>query len=544
MAGLGGEFDYVIVGAGSAGCVLANRLSADPRASVCLIEAGRSDRAPLTRLKVDLPAGNTLLLSSRAFNWSYLYEGAEGLHHAMIPAHRGRLTGGSSAVNGMVYMRGNPRDYDAWAAAGNPGWGFQDVLPYFKRQENHEAGADEFHGVGGELNVARLRWLNPLTRAFLAGAGETQFPLNPDFNGARQEGFGAHEVTQKNGQRWSAARAFLDPALHRPNLTVLHEALTLRVTLDGRRATGVAVRIGGAERDIKARREVILAAGAFNSPQILMLSGIGAPERLSPHGIAVRHALPGVGANLHDHPSAWVHMEDRSGRSFAVSLRALPWLAGAAVAYALARRGPFTSNVVEAGAFLRTRDEGEPPDVQFVFMPAVKDFNRWLARTHAFGISVTLLRPKSRGHVALRSPDPADPPALHPRFLDNADDIDRLVAGIHVARQVLSAPAFAAARGNEIRPGAQVTSRAGLVDYMRRNLATAFHPVGTCKMGPRDDEMAVVDARLRVHGIAGLRVVDASIMPQVTSGNTNAPTMMIAERGAEFIRTDAMTASH
>jgi choline dehydrogenase-like flavoprotein len=527
-------FDYVIVGAGSAGCVLANRLSADPRFTVCLIEAGRSDRPPLTRLKVNLPAGNTMLLSSRDFNWSYLYEGAEGLHHATIPAHRGRLTGGSSALNGMVYMRGNPRDYDGWAAAGNPGWGYEDVLPYFKRQEHHEGGADPFHGTGGELNVARLRWLNPLTRAFLAAAGETQLAANDDFNGARQDGVGAHEVTQKNGRRWSAARAFLDPALHRPNLAVLHKALTLRVLLAGHRATGVAVRVGGAVREIAARREVILAAGAFNSPQILMLSGIGPPERLKPHGIEVRHALPGVGGNLHDHPSAWVHVEDRSARSFALSARALPWLAGAAVTYALMRRGPFTSNVVEAGGFIRTRRDDEAPDIQFVFMPAVKDFNRWLARTHAFGLSATLLRPKSRGYVALRSADPADPPALHPRFLDNEEDVDRLVAGIRAARQVLAAPAFAAARGAEIRPGAAVETRAGLETYLRNNLATAFHPAGTCKMGPREDGEAVVDSRLRVHGIERLRIIDASIMPSVTSGNTNAPTMMIAERGAEL----------
>ncbi|MGH7189667.1 MAG: GMC family oxidoreductase [Acetobacteraceae bacterium] len=298
------EFDYVIVGAGSAGCVLANRLSADPRVSVCLIEAGRSDRAAWTRFKVNLPAGNTLLLSSRSFNWSYLYEGAPGLHHANIQAHRDRLTGGSSSVNGMVYMRGNPRDYDRWAAAGNPGWSYAELLPYFKRQEHHEGGADDFHGEGGELNVARLRWLSPLTRAFLAAAQETQFPANDDFNGARQAGFGPHAVTQKNGRRWSAARAFLDPALRRPNLAVLNDALTLRVTLDGRRATGVAVRIGGEEHPIAARREVILSAGTFNSPQVLMLSGIGSGARLTPHSIPVQHALPGVGGNLHDHPSA------------------------------------------------------------------------------------------------------------------------------------------------------------------------------------------------------------------------------------------------
>ncbi|HZT52292.1 MAG TPA: GMC family oxidoreductase N-terminal domain-containing protein, partial [Stellaceae bacterium] len=324
----GASFDYIIVGAGSAGCVLANRLSADPRHRVCLIEAGPSDRPLLTRLKVDLPVGNTILLSSPKYNWGYSFTGAPGLHWDGVPTPRGRIAGGSSAVNGMVYMRGSAHDYDGWAAAGNPGWAWQDVLPAFKRQEHHEAGGDEFHGTGGELNVARLRYLNPLTRAFLAAAGETQLPRNADFNGAQQDGFGTNEVTQKNGRRWSAARAFLDPVRHRANLTVLHDALTLRVLLEGRRAVGVRVRVAGAERDLAARGEVILAAGTYNSPQVLMLSGIGAPERLAPHGIAVAHALPGVGRNLHDHPAIWVHVEDRSARSYALTLRALPWLAG------------------------------------------------------------------------------------------------------------------------------------------------------------------------------------------------------------------------
>jgi choline dehydrogenase-like flavoprotein len=436
-------------------------------------------------------------------------------------------------------MRGAPRDYDGWAAAGNPGWGWSDVLPAFKRQENHEAGADEFHGTGGELNVARLRSVNPLTRAFLAAAEETQHQRNPDFNGARQDGFGLNEVTQKNGRRWSSARAFLDPVRHRSNLTVLHDALTLRVRMEGKRAVGVRVRIDGEERDLDAHGEVILAAGSYNSPQVLLLSGIGPPEALAKHGIAVAHALPGVGRNLHDHPSIWVQMEDRSGRSFALTPRALPWLAAAAFAYAVARQGPFTSNVVEAGGFMRSGPEAESPDIQFVFMPAVKDFRRWIARAHAFGLNTTLLQPKSRGWLELASADPAAAPVLHPRFLEHEDDLRRLVQGLRVARQILSAPAFAAARGRELRPGGEVTSTAALEKYVRGNLTTSFHPAGTCKMGPRDDAMAVVDPRLRVHGLERLRVVDTSIMPTVVSGNTNAPTMMIAERAAQFVREDA-----
>ena len=533
------SFDYVIVGAGSAGCVLANRLSEDPRRRVCLVEAGASDRPFATRLKVDLPIGNTILLSSRKYNWGYKFAGAPGLHWDGILTPRGRIAGGSSAVNGMVYMRGSRHDYDRWAAQGNPGWGWADVLASFKKQENHEAGADAFHGTGGELNVARLRWLNPLTRAFLAAAEETQHPRNADFNGAQQDGFGLNEVTQKNGRRWSSARAFLDPVRDRANLTVLHDALTLRVRMAGKRAVGVRVRVNGHERDLGARGEVILAAGAYNSPQVLLLSGIGPPNALAPHGIAVTHVLPGVGRNLHDHPSIWVHMEDRSGRSFALSPRALPWLAGAAVTYALTRQGPFTSNMVEAGGFMRSGPEVESPDIQFVFMPAVKDFRRWIARTHAFGLNTTLVQPKSRGWLELASPDPAAAPVLHPRFLEHEDDLRRLVQGLRVARQILSAPAFAAARGTELRPGSDVTSTAALEQYVRGNLSTSFHPVGTCKMGPREDAAAVVDARLRVHGTERLRVVDASIMPTVVSGNTNAPTMMIAERAAQFLREDA-----
>ncbi len=531
-------YDYIIVGAGSSGCVLANRLSQDARATVCLIEAGSSD-AGLTRLKVDLPAGNTLLLSDAGFNWGYLYEGAAGLHHAAIPAHRGRLTGGSSSVNGMVYMRGHRRDYDGWAAAGNPGWSYDDVLPIFRRQEHHEAGADEFHGADGELNVAKLRWLNPLSRAFIAAAGETQYAQNPDFNGARQDGFGAHEVTQKNGKRWSAARAFLDPVRQRKNLTIMQDALVARVRLEGKRATGVTLSANGSTREISARREVIVAGGAFNSPQILMLSGIGPGGALSPHGIEVRHELPGVGRNLHDHPTGWVQVEDRSARSFALSARALPWLAGAVLHYALARQGPLTSNIVEAGGFVRTEPDLPAPDIQFVFMPAIKDFSRWLSRTHGFGIGAVLLQPKSRGHVELASADPAARPKLHPRFLEASEDVARLIRGIAIARQILGAPAFARFRGGEIRPGAGAVSATQLEAYLRQNLATSFHPAGTCKMGPQSDPMAVVDARLRVHGIAGLRVIDASIMPSVTSGNTNAPTMMIAEQGARFLREDA-----
>ena len=533
------EFDYIIVGAGSAGCVLANRLTADARIRVCLVEAGPSDRRLATRLKVNLPVGNTILLSSPKYNWGHSFAGNVADHRNGIPSPRGRVVGGSSAVNGMVYMRGHPSDYDHWSALGNPGWSWSEVLPAFKTQEHRERGADDFHGVGGELNVAPLRWLNPLTRAFVAAAAETQFPINDDFNGATQDGFGPHEVTQRNGQRFSSARAFLDPVLARPNLMVLHDSLTLRVTLDGRRATGVVVRTHGRERALTARREVILAGGAYNSPQLLLLSGIGPGDGIRAQGIAVAHELPGVGRNFHDHPTIWVQREDRSARSFALSARALPWLAKAVLTYALTRQGPLTSNLVEAGGFLRSRPDIAAPDLQFVFMPAIKDFVRWVPHRHGFGLCAVLLQPESRGRLDLASSDPAVRPRIEPRFLDNAADVERMVHGIRIARQILSAPAFAAAGGAEVNPGADVTSTTALADYLRKNLTTSFHPVGTCKMGPHDDAQAVVDHRLRVHGIEGLRVVDASIMPRIVSGNTNAPTMMIAERAAAFIRGDA-----
>ncbi len=412
------EFDYIIVGAGAAGCVLANRLSADPRVRVCLVEAGSSGRQPLTRAKVNLPVGNTILLSSAKFNWGYFYQGEAGVYHNGVAAHRGRVAGGSSAVNGMVYMRGHRRDYDGWAALGNPGWSYDEVLPFFKKHENHERGADAFHGTGGELNVAPLRWVNPLTRAFVAAATETQFPPNADFNGAAQDGFGTQEVTQRNGQRWSSARAFLDPVRHRRNLTVFYDTLSLRVRFSERRAVGLSVRSSGIARDLAARREVILAAGAFNSPQLLLLSGVGAAAALRPHGIAVVHDLPGVGRNLHDHPLRLGAHARPVGAQLCAELPRLAVACCGRVVLRFFAAGPLTSNAVEAGGFVRTRPELPAPDLQLTFMPALKDFRRsdapraWLRLGRD---PVAAEEPRLRRARLGRSGAAADPASAFPR---------------------------------------------------------------------------------------------------------------------------------
>ena len=537
------EFDYIVVGAGSAGCVLANRLSADPAVRVCLIEAGSSDRKPIPAFKTRIPVGSVMTLPSPRYNWGYNFTGHEGLRHRAIPTHRGRGFGGTSSVNGMVYMRGHPRDYDEWGEQGNPGWSWNDVLAIFKRHENHERGEDAFHGVGGELNVAAPRHLNEVTKAFVAAAGETQFPTNVDFNGAAQDGFGPWELTQKNGQRWNAARAFLHPVIHRHNLTVMDETMSERVRFEGRRAVGLTARRGGEVLELAARREIILAGGVYNSPQLLMLSGIGHESELRRHGIAVIHHLPGVGKNLQDHPAAWIELTEPTGVSIALNAGTLPRYVRAVFSYFLMRRGPLVSNNVEAGGYARSRAGLERPDLQYVFMPALRDPGRFVPRQHGLTLMPILMRPKSRGEIELVSARAQDKPILHPRFLDHEEDVDVLVQGIRIGRQILSAPALSAYRGVELRPGPQAQSRDDLAEFLRSNIMTSFHPVGTCKMAPASDPMAVVDHTLQVRGVEGLRVADASIMPTIIGGNTNAPSMMIGERGAQFALESARRAA-
>ncbi|WLI90726.1 choline dehydrogenase [Massilia sp. R2A-15] len=529
-------FDYIIVGGGSAGCVLANRLSADPAVRVCLLEAGPADSSPFIRV----PLGIVGLMMSKKLNWQYFTEPQQQLGGRRLFWPRGKTLGGSSSTNAMIYTRGNRADYDHWAALGNPGWGFDDVLPLFLRSEHHEDGASPLHGSGGPLNVAPLRSPNVLSRAFIDAAMQAGFPFNADFNGPEQEGVNCYEVTQKNGERWSAARAYLHPALARPNLTVLTGALAERVLFDGKRATGVAYRRGGTVASIAASREVLLAGGAINSPQLLMLSGIGEPQELARHGIALRHALPGVGRNLQDHLDVLVVQRCRLPVSLGLSLRTLPAQVKRLYDYIVHRSGALTSNSAEAGGFVKSRAQQELPDIQFHFTPARLDGHARTLRSaaftlwgHGYALHACPLRPASRGRITLRSADPAAAPLIDPNYLSERADLEAMIDCVRAARRVLAAAPFDPFRGAEIFPGSEVQSDAEIEAFIRRKAETIYHPVGTCKMGA--DPMAVVDHRLKVHGVEGLRVIDASIMPTLIAGNTNAPTMMIAEKGADMI---------
>ncbi|MGZ8288188.1 MAG: GMC family oxidoreductase [Telluria sp.] len=536
-------YDYIIVGGGSAGCVLAARLSAEPALSVCLLEAGPRDSSPFIRV----PLGIVRLMMSKKLNWQYFTQAQAGLDGRRLYWPRGKTLGGSSSTNAMIYTRGNRADYDHWAALGNPGWAFDDVLPLFLRSEHHEAGASPFHGSGGPLNVAALRSPNVLSRAFVDAAVAAGYPFNDDFNGAQQEGVNFYEVTQRQGERWSAARAFLHPALGRPNLTVLTGAHAERVLFDGKRAVGVAFRRGGSAASVGARREVLLAGGAINSPQLLMLSGIGAPQQLAHHGIALRHALPGVGRNLQDHLDVLVVQRCRLPVSLGMSARTLPAQFKRLYDYLAHRSGALTSNSAEAGGFVKSRAALALPDLQFHFTPARLDGHARTLRSaaftlwgHGYALHACPLRPASRGEVTLRSADPADPPLIDPRYLSERADLLAMIDCVRAARGVLAAAPFDPYRGAEIFPGAAVQSDADIEAFIRRKAETIYHPAGTCKMG--SDPMAVVDHRLMVHGVAGLRVIDASIMPTLVAGNTNAAAIMIAEKGADMVLAAALPA--
>ena len=525
------EYDFVIVGAGSAGCVLAARLSEDPGTRVLLLEAGPPDK----RTEIQIPAAFGKLFHTEV-DWDYKTAPEPGMGGREMFWPRGKTLGGSSSTNAMIYMRGHPADYDGWEKLGNEGWSWQDVLPYFKRSENNQRGADEYHGVGGPLDVSDLRYVHPVTRAVIeAGVQDFGWPENHDFNGASQDGIGINQVTQRNGRRWSAASAFLKPALKRPNLTVITEALAHRVVLENGRAVGVEFSTNGAAARVeRAGREVILSAGAVNSPQLLMLSGIGPAAQLKATGIEVKADLPGVGQDLQDHLAVGVQWTLTTPISLlnAGSKRSL-------VDFLLRGRGMLASNVAEGNGFLRTDPALPAPDLQLVFAPVIYDPEAEAAGIvpeHGFAIGAILLQPQSRGEIQLASNRPGDPPSIRPRYLTDSEgkDIAVLIEGAKLCRRLGEGKALDPYRKEEVLPGPQVRTDAEIEAAIRERAATLYHPTSSCRMG--SDRMAVVDDQLRVHGVAGLRVADASVMPRVPRGNTNAPTIMIGEKAADLIR--------
>ena len=528
------EFDHLVLGGGSAGSAVAGRLSEDPSLRVCLLEAG--DRG--TDWVVRTPLAGALMVPTKLHNWGFRTVPQPGLNGRCGYQPRGRTLGGSSAINAMVYVRGHRWDYDHWAALGNTGWSFADVLPYFRRSENNEDIAGDLHGRGGPLNVALPRTDNPWQGHFLDAAREAQFRSNDDFNGEEQEGFGVYQVTQKNGERWSAARAYLHPHLAtRKNLAIECGARVLRLLIENRRAVGVEVLQGGERRIYRARREVIVSAGALQSPQILMLSGIGDGAELQRHGLDVVHHLPGVGAGLQDHPDFVFGYAAKSLDLVGLSFSGTARLVREILRYRRERRGMVASNFAEAGGFFRTRPDLPAPDIQIHFVLAmVDDHARKLRLGHGFSTHFCLLRPKSRGTLRLASADPLADPLIDPAFLSHPDDLDDMVAGFKATRRIMDAPALASRRGRDLYT-AEVRTDDDIRAILRARVDTVYHPVGTCRMGV--DDGAVVTPDLKVRGLDGLRVVDASIMPTLIGGNTNAPSIMIGEKAADMIRGSA-----
>jgi choline dehydrogenase-like flavoprotein len=523
-------YDYIIVGAGSAGCVLANRLSEDPNVKVLLLEAGGQD----TPKEIHMPAAFSKLFKGPC-DWAYYTEPEAQLGNRSLYWPRGKVLGGCSSINAMIYIRGHRSDYDRWRDLGNPGWGYADVLAYFKKSEDQENGASEFHGAGGPLRVSNQRSPNLLSQAFVESAEQSGFARNPDFNGASQEGFGLYQVTQREGQRHSAAAAFLNPAKQRPNLTVRINVQVFDILFEGKRAALVSFQHRDGSAQERAQREIILCAGAIGSPQLLMLSGIGPADHLRTLDIPVLCDLPGVGANLQDHPAVAVAFECNQPVSLA-SAETLPNL----LRYMSFKTGPLTSNVGEGGGFVKTSPSLDAPDLQYHFAPGYFiEHGFQQIKDHAFTFGPTLVHPQSRGRLALRSSNPLDAPRIQANYFADTRDLQRMLEGVKLARSLAATGPLAKYAKRELLPGPAARDDAALREHIARYAETLYHPVGTCKMG--NDPSAVVDSELRVRGVEGLRVVDASVMPTVPGGNTNAPTIMIAERAADLIKGGAGT---
>jgi len=528
-------FDYIVIGGGSAGSVLAGRLTEDPAVRVCLLEAGPADSSVF----IHCPAGLAVMARFELNGWGQGTTPQPALNNRRGYQPRGKVLGGSSSINAMVYVRGQHADYDHWAAQGNPGWGWDDVKPYFLRAEHNERGADDWHAQGGPFNVADLRSPNRFSHLFTQAGVQAGYPHNADFNGAMQEGVGLYQVTHKNGERHSAAKGYLTPHLGRPNLQVVTGARATRILFEGRRAVGVEYRQGGSVQRVKAQREVLLSAGALLSPQLLMLSGIGPGAHLHQMGIPVMHNLPGVGAHLHDHPDMVQVLDSPNLKDlFGLSLAGMVATLRGMAEWRRQRTGMLTTNFAEAGGFIKSAP-GEPvPDLQLHFVIGkLVDHGRKTLLGHGYSAHVCLLQPKSRGSVTLAHSDPMALPLVDPNFLADPDDMQRMVRGFRRLREILAQPALAQFGARELPATAGAQTDAEIQAVIRQYADTIYHPVGTCRMGP--GPLDVVDAQLRVHGLDGLRVVDASIMPRIVSGNTNAPTVMIAEKAVDLLRASA-----
>lgn len=525
-------FDYIIVGGGSAGATLAARLSENPQISVCLLEAGKKDTSPF----IHIPFGLAVLARLTSLNWNYSTTPQVQLNHRRLYWPRGKTLGGSSSVNAMCYIRGSRHDYEQWKQMGATGWGWDDVLPYFKKSESYSQGDPFWHGHNGPLSVTELRHTSPISTSFVRSAEALGLPQVTDFNQSQREGLGFYQVTQAKGQRCSTAKAFLSANPDRANLTVMTQVLVEKILFKQLVATGVQVKNAQQTIQIKARKEVILCAGAVNSPQLLMLSGIGSKQSLQELGIEPLVDLPGVGENLQDHLDAIIQHQSQNTQGYGLAFKALPEIVASAYRYWRKRTGMLSSNIAEAGGFIKSAYAEHEPDIQLHFLPAkLQDHGRQLSYGYGFSLHACVLYPKSRGHIRLASVDPTEPPLIDPCYLTDPYDQQVMIDAVKISRRLLDSAEFSQYCSTEIQPGAAIQSDQQILQFLREQAQTIYHPVGTCKMGAVDDPMSVVDPQLRVKGIKALRVVDASVMPTIIGGNTNAAVIMIAEKAADMI---------